>query len=239
MSYVRNAIRTVRTMSPAEQRKILDVTGKHRDGFRDHVILSLALGSGLRESEIEALNVGDIAEKPEPPKGGKGGAGAKRGSRRARGLAIRSRVELRVFAHKGTSKRKDAKPVVQVIFLPRLVRIKLAKFLGWKKRAGESIAFDAPLFCAAPFTRSGKPGERIARRTMRHQFRTWQTRAGFDQTPFTFHELRHTALTTLYRRTKDVVLVQRAARHKSITTTMIYTHASDDDLRRALEEQPS
>lgn len=218
MSYVKNAVRSVRTLSPAEQRKILDVTGEHRDGFRDHMIISLALGTGLRESEIAALNVGDVA---------------------ASSREIRTRVELRVFAHKGTAKRKDPRPIVQVIFPPKLVRRKLLKFLAWKKREREPIAPDAPLFCAGAFTRTGERGVRIASRTMRHMFRVWQVRAGFDQTPFTFHELRHTALTTLYRRTKDVMLVQRAARHKSVTTTMIYTHTSDDELRRALEEQPS
>lgn len=217
MSYVKNAVRNVRVLSPAEQKKLLDVTGEHRDGFRDHMIVSLALGSALRESEIAALNVGDVAK----------------------GREIRTRVELRFFAHKGTAKRKDPRPIVQVIFPPKLVRRKLLKFLTWKKREGQSITPDAPLFCAAAFTRSGEPGVRIASRTMRHMFRVWQKRAGFDGTLFTFHELRHTALTTLFRRTKNVMLVQRAARHKSVTTTMIYTHTSDDELRAALEEQPS
>lgn len=218
MSYVRRNIRSVRTMSPAEQRKILDVTGEHRDGFRDHVILSVALGTALRESEIIALNVGDVATNPRE---------------------IRTRVELHTFARKGTAKRKDKAPAVQVIFLPKLVRQKLLKLLAWKKRNGEPIAPAAPLFVAGSSSTAAGDHPRISDRAVRRMFQVWQRRAGFDQTLFTFHELRHTALTTLYRRTKDVMLVQRAARHKSVTTTMIYTHTSDDELRRALEEQPS
>ena len=36
----------------------------------------------------------------------------------------------------------------------------------------------------------------------------------------------------------DAVLTQRFARHKSITTTSIYTHPSDDELVRAVQELP-
>lgn len=217
MSYVKNAVRTVRVLSPAEQKKILGVTGEHREGFRDHVIISLVLGTGLREMEVAALSVGDVAK----------------------GREVRGKVELRVFAHKGTSKRKDAKPLMQAVFLPKIVRRKLLKFLAWKKREGEPVDAAAPLFCAGVSSTAAGDHPQISTRALRRMFRVWQVRAGFDGTLFTFHELRHTALTTLYRRTKDVMLVQRAARHKSVTTTMIYTHTSDDELRSALEDQPS
>ncbi len=38
----------------------------------------------------------------------------------------------------------------------------------------------------------------------------------------TFHSLRHTALTRLYKKTKDIRLVQEVAGHANISTTMIY-----------------
>ncbi|MCP4600411.1 MAG: hypothetical protein GY847_07750 [Proteobacteria bacterium] len=50
-----------RVLSEEEQDILLKVTGEHRDGFRDHIIISIALGTGLREHELAALNVGDIA----------------------------------------------------------------------------------------------------------------------------------------------------------------------------------
>ncbi len=74
-------------------------------------------------------------------------------------------------------------------------------------------------------------------RMVRHGFGVWQKRAGFER-HFNFHVLRHSAITHIYRRTKDIRLAQRFARHKSITTTSIYTHASDDDLIRSLQDQP-
>ena len=49
-----------RTLTDLEQKLILKTTGEHRDGFRDHVIISLALGTGLREHELLALDCGDV-----------------------------------------------------------------------------------------------------------------------------------------------------------------------------------
>jgi integrase len=49
-----------RTLTELEQKLILKTTGEHRDGFRDHVLISLALGTGLREHELLALDMGDV-----------------------------------------------------------------------------------------------------------------------------------------------------------------------------------
>ena len=45
------------TLTTDEQKLILRVMGKHP---RDHVIISLALGTGLRLGEIVGLDVGDV-----------------------------------------------------------------------------------------------------------------------------------------------------------------------------------
>jgi integrase len=49
-----------------------------------------------------------------------------------------------------------------------------------------------------------------------------------------FHALRHTAVTAVYRASRDLFLAQRFARHASPLTTTLYTHASDDALRHAV-----
>ena len=49
-----------------------------------------------------------------------------------------------------------------------------------------------------------------------------------------FHLLRHTYLTRLYGRTKDLRLVQEVAGHADISTTQIYTHISGEDVRQAM-----
>jgi integrase len=45
------------TLTTDEQRLILSATA---DNARDHAIISLALGTGLRLAEIVGLNVGDV-----------------------------------------------------------------------------------------------------------------------------------------------------------------------------------
>lgn len=51
-----------------------------------------------------------------------------------------------------------------------------------------------------------------------------------------FHDLRHTFATRLYRRTRDLRLVQRALDHQSIETTLRYENSDIEDLRAALDE---
>jgi integrase/recombinase XerC len=45
-----------------EQRQLLKVTGERRDGYRDHVLYSTALATGLREHELAGLEIGDVFE---------------------------------------------------------------------------------------------------------------------------------------------------------------------------------
>jgi len=41
---------------------------------------------------------------------------------------------------------------------------------------------------------------------------------------------RHSAVTVVYRATRDLFLAQRFARHASPLTTVIYTHVSDEEM---------
>lgn len=202
-AYADAVARPPRTLTELEQKLLLRVTGEHRDGFRDHVLISLALGTGLREHELLALDLGDVFDAD---------------------WRAKRRVALRVF------KRSADEPAVQEVVLPDLVRAKLEKLRAWKKREGESLAPDAPLFVS-------RLGRRLSARQLRENFATWQRRAGFERR-LSFHALRHTACSTLYRRTKDIRLTQRFARHKSILTTSIYAHPSDEDMVRAVRELP-
>lgn len=179
------------------------MTGQHAAGFRDHVILSIALGTGLREHEILALDIGDVFD--------------------AAGRAKRH-VELRVF------KRATDDPPPQEIVLSDTVRAKLEKLLRQKRGDGHDVGRTAPLFV------SRKRG-RLSARQLRHAFAVWQERAGFER-EFNFHALRHTACSNLYRRTRDIRLTQRFARHSSILSTTIYTHPTDEELVRSVQDLP-
>lgn len=59
------------------------------------------------------------------------------------------------------------------------------------------------------------------------------TSAGIRKEKNGAHMLRHTFATLLYRRKKDLVLVQEALGHASLNTSRIYTHFDEDRLREA------
>ena len=64
-TYADNIRTPPRTLTEVEQRRLLKATGEHKAGFRDHVLFSLALGTGLREHELLALDVGDVFDGAE------------------------------------------------------------------------------------------------------------------------------------------------------------------------------
>jgi integrase len=192
--------RAPETMTEAEQVRLLRVTARHPYP-RDHVLFSMALGTGLRLSELLGLNVGDVT--PD-------------------GHRVRTRVRLRRETTKNGSKGE--------VFLPdRLVR-KLERFLRWKRMMGESVEPEAPLFVSSW-------GRRLSARRAQMAFHVWQRRAGFDCVR-NFHSLRHSAITNVYRASRDLFLAQRFARHASPLTTIIYTHASDEEMLERVRRLP-
>lgn len=202
-AYAEALARPPRTLTEREVALLLRTTGQHAAGWRDHVILSLALGTGLREHELLALDVGDVFDD----------AGHSR-----------RHVRLRVF------KRASEEPAIQEVVLSETVRAKLDKLLKQKRTAGHDVTQRAPVFVS-------REGNRLSCRQLRHAFGVWQTRAGFER-HFGFHALRHTACSNLYRRTRDIRLTQRFARHRSLLSTSIYTHPTDEELVRSVQDLP-
>ena len=178
------------TLTTAEQDALLSASSEHP---RDHLIFSLALGTGLRLAEIVGLNVGDVYFPDGTPRG---------------------RMLLRREIAKG-GKAGD-------VFLPDALIPKLECFWSYKRRSGECVQTDSPLFCNQSRTR-------ISKRRVQMAFKAWQRRAGFDRL-YPLHALRHTAVTNVYRASSDLFLAQRFARHVSPLTTTVYTHVSDEEL---------
>ena len=112
------------TLTTDEQKLILRATVKHP---RDHLIISLALGTGLRLGEIAGLNVGDVFAPNGTP-----------------------RVRVRI-------RREIAKPGrAGDVFLPDRLVTKMARFWKWKTRNGECLEPAAPLLCAQSRRRLSK-----------------------------------------------------------------------------------
>ena len=80
---------------------------------------------------------------------------------------------------------------------------------------------------------NAKTGRPYTEDEVDHAFRAALDRAGLQD--FHFHDLRHTAGTRMYQRTKDIKAVQRFLRHSSLTPTLRYVHDGEEDLRAAVE----
>ena len=178
------------TLTQDEQRAVLRAAAPHP---RDHAIISLALGTGLRISEILGLNVADVFAANGTPK---------------------TRVRIRAEIAKGGR-------AADVFFPARLVP-KLRALWRFKKGRGESLEPNAPLFCS-------QSRRRLSVRRVQMAWAGWQREAGLDRS-YPFHALRHTAVTNVYRATRDLFLAQRFARHASPLTTTVYTHPGDEEM---------
>lgn len=198
------------TLTELEQKQVLRVTGTRRSGFRDHVIISLALGTGLRAHELVALDVKDVVR-----------IGGDEGPRHP----IRRRITLRRFKGCETPGRK-----VEQVILPNECRRKLELWVDW-------LWVDDELDMTAPLFRS-REGGRLSLRQLRTLWHRAQQLAGLERR-HPFHALRHTFVSNVYSRTKCIVTAQLLARHRGVETTMIYAHVGDETLDRAVRDLPS
>lgn len=98
-----------------ELQALLRVTATHP---RDHVLFSVALGTGLRLCELVGLNVGDLFFPDGQPR-----------------LRVRVRPEIAKRGRTGD------------VFLPDALEPKLRRFWSYKIDHGESLDPSAPLFC--------------------------------------------------------------------------------------------
>ena len=81
--------------------------------------------------------------------------------------------------------------------------------------------------------------ERISRRTVQYIVNKELKRAGLDSRKFSVHKLRHTAATLMYQYGNvDIRALQELLGHESISTTEIYTHVNNTQVRNAVESNP-
>jgi integrase/recombinase XerD len=85
---------------------------------------------------------------------------------------------------------------------------------------------DGLLFC-------NKEGEKLTQAYVSRIVEQMLRLAGIRKEKNGAHMLRHTFATLLYRKRKDIVLVQEVLGHASLNTSRIYTHFDSDRLREA------
>ena len=81
--------------------------------------------------------------------------------------------------------------------------------------------------------------ERISNRTVQYVVKKELRKAGLDTTKYSVHKLRHTAATLMYQYgNTDIRALQELLGHESISTTEIYTHVENSQIRNAVENNP-
>lgn len=84
-----------------------------------------------------------------------------------------------------------------------------------------------------------KRRERISNRTVQYIVEKELRKAGLDTAKYSVHKLRHTAATLMYQYGNvDIRALQELLGHESISTTEIYTHVSNEQVRNAIEVNP-
>ena len=81
--------------------------------------------------------------------------------------------------------------------------------------------------------------QRIGRRTVQDIIYKELKQAGIDTDRYSVHKLRHTAATLMYQYGKvDIRALQELLGHESISTTEIYTHVSNEQVKAAVDSNP-
>ena len=102
--------------------------------------------------------------------------------------------------------------------LSRAVREHLRSYLDGRP--------DGPLF-------TGRDGRALCARHAQRRLGIWCHKAGVERR-ISPHDLRHSFAIRLYKRTRDLLLVQQALRHRSIASTTVYARCDEGRLREAL-----
>lgn len=80
--------------------------------------------------------------------------------------------------------------------------------------------------------------KRISRRMVQQIVENNITKLGLDPRKYTTHKLRHTAATLMYQSGVDIRALQEILGHEHLSTTEIYTHVDNEQIREAAERSP-
>jgi integrase/recombinase XerC len=146
---------------------------------RDRLIVRLIYATGVRVSELCAINVEDID------------------------------FEEHTIRVKGKGDK------IRIVFVDEETLAEIERFIGNR--------IEGPLFF-------GQQGKHISPRTVQHLFKQYAP-AGI--TP---HKIRHSYASELYRRSKNLRVVQENLGHTSIKTTEIYLHTDLEERKRVYQQ---
>lgn len=82
-------------------------------------------------------------------------------------------------------------------------------------------------------------GKRIGRQAVQLMVYNYLKKIGLDHQHYSVHKLRHTAATLLYQyNDTDILVLKEMLGHENLSTTEIYTHVENKQVRAAIENSP-
>lgn len=100
------------------------------------------------------------------------------------------------------------------------------------RAADEQIKDKNALFLSSRHTR-------ISNKTVQYVVYKYLKAAGLEHKHFSTHKLRHTAATLMYQSGGvDVRVLKDILGHEQLNTTQIYTHVSDESMKKAIDANP-
>jgi integrase/recombinase XerC len=162
-------------------------------GARDRAILEMLYSTGIRVSELVALNIADID------------------------------LGSSVIRVRGKGKKERVIPIG-----PGAVKA-VIHYLDQRRGSLQTTKHDPD----AMFI--NKHGQRLSTRSVRRKLDKYLLEAGLDLS-VSPHTLRHSFATHMLQRGADLRSVQEMLGHQSLSTTQIYTHLTDENVKQEYEK---
>ena len=120
----------------------------------------------------------------------------------------------------------------RTIYLNKACIHSIQNYLNVRPKKGLSSDGEKALFLS-------ERKQRISKRAVQQIIYSELRQAGLDTTKYSVHKLRHTAATLMYKYGNvDIRALQELLGHESISTTEIYTHVDNEQIRSAVENNP-
>ncbi len=119
----------------------------------------------------------------------------------------------------------------RLVYINEASRAALADYLDYRKTM-QGIKDKNALFLSLR-------GDRISNKTVQYIVKKYLGLAGLEYKHFSTHKLRHTAATLMYQSGKvDIRVLKDILGHEQLNTTQIYTHTSDSQMMKAMDDNP-
>jgi len=120
----------------------------------------------------------------------------------------------------------------RTIYLNDSCRDVLSEYLNFRKGPRFEKVDDKALFLSVR-------QQRISRNTVQWLVKKHLDETGLQAKNYSTHKLRHTAATLMYQTGKvDVRVLKEILGHEQLNTTQIYTHVANEDIKKAMQENP-